>query len=205
MKDVSNVIETHRKAMFLAQDAMVLEAKGDPTSAIPLYEEAFHLEKQAAMALFHSEDKEPMRSVLFRSAASLALNCKLWREAEKMIACGLSGNPPYEIAEELRQLYNTLPSLRPLESPSSDKSTKPKFDAILVVVGTFKMADAEKNFIKIIDTTEKSIAHQKIEVPKGLGEIVKMYFDELVQVKLRKRTNKIYELLDIEKYKVSVQ
>lgn len=205
MREVSNVIETHRKAMFLAQDAMVLEAKGDPTSAIPLYEEAFYLEKQAAMALSHSEDKEPMRSVLFRSAASLALNCKLWREAEKMIACGLSGNPPYEIAEELRQLYNTLPSLRPVESPSSDKPTKPKLDAILVVVGTFKMADAEKNFIKIIDTTEKSIAHQKIEVPKGLGEIVKMYFDELVQVKLRKRTNKIYELLDIEKYKARVQ
>ena len=202
MTDMLNAREIHRKAMFLAQDAYVLETKGDSISAKPLYEEAFYLEKQAAMALLNEEDKEPTRSVLFRSAASLALNCKLWREAEKMIAYGLSGNPPHEIAQELRQLYNTLPSLQPATPKLSEKTIASKSNTTLIVVGTFKMADAEKNFIKIIDTTEKSIAHQKIEVPKGLGEIVKMYFNELVQVTLRKRNSKIYELLNIEKYRV---
>ncbi len=40
-------------------------------------------------------------SYLFRSAACLALDFKNYREAERMIAFGLSGNPPPEILEKL--------------------------------------------------------------------------------------------------------
>ena len=40
----------------------------------------------------------------YRSAASLALQCQQFREAERLIATALSGNPPVEIAEELREL-----------------------------------------------------------------------------------------------------
>jgi hypothetical protein len=34
----------------------------------------------------------------------LALQCQEYREAERLIATALSGNPPVEIAEELREL-----------------------------------------------------------------------------------------------------
>ena len=122
MKDLKKIREIHRKAMFLAQDAYVLETKGDSISAIRMYEEAFYLEQEAALALLNEEDKEPVRSVLFRSAAALALNCKLWREAEKMIAFGLSGNPNNEIAQELRDLYSHIPTIKTVDEQINDKN-----------------------------------------------------------------------------------
>ena len=49
-----------------------------------------------------------VRSVLHRSAASLALECGALREAERLIAAALSGDPPDEIAEELRDLLEQV-------------------------------------------------------------------------------------------------
>ena len=57
---------------------------------------------------------EPTRSVLHRSAASLALECDEIREAERLIGRALSGNPPDEIAEELRDLLEDVYFLRHL-------------------------------------------------------------------------------------------
>ena len=49
-------------------------------------------------------DFEPTRSVLHRSAASLAVECLQLREAERLIGRALAGNPPPDIADELRDL-----------------------------------------------------------------------------------------------------
>ena len=38
----------------------------------------------------------------------MRLLCQEFREAERLIAHGLSGNPPFEIAEELRDLLEKL-------------------------------------------------------------------------------------------------
>jgi hypothetical protein len=113
--DYSNTQQVHRKAMILAQDAYVSLIKGDEATAFQLYEEAFLLEREAALSLFSDEAKEPTRSVLFRSAATLAMKCKKFREAEKMAALGLAGNPPEEIANELRDLYEDINFFRHLE------------------------------------------------------------------------------------------
>ena len=113
--DYSNTKQVHRKAMMLAQDAYVFVLHGDEQSALRLYESAFELEREAAMTLVADELKEPTRSVLFRSAASLAVKCKKFREAEKMVALGLAGNPPDEIANELRDLYEDINFFRHLE------------------------------------------------------------------------------------------
>ena len=177
MKNIIETREIHRKAMRLAQDAYVLESKGDSPSAVRMYEEAFYLEKEAALALLNEEEKEPTSSVLFRSAAALALNCKLWREAEKMIAYGLSGNPTNDLAQELRDLYSRIPSIKPVNEPIITKNTVQKPNPTLIIVGTFKMADAENNIIKILANTKDTATNQKIEVPKGLNEIVKMYLN----------------------------
>ncbi|MCL4203791.1 MAG: hypothetical protein KJ000_14920 [Pirellulaceae bacterium] len=55
-----------------------------------------------------------MRSVLHRSAASLALNCEEYRLAEKLLAVGLAGDPPPEIAEEMRDLLEQIYARREL-------------------------------------------------------------------------------------------
>jgi hypothetical protein len=97
----------HDKAMNLSQDALVLQLTGQ-TGYRNMYAEAFDYEQQAAMLFLNALDKEPTRSVLFRSAASLAIQCHKFNDAERLIEIGLSGNPPKMIATELKALQEQI-------------------------------------------------------------------------------------------------
>ncbi len=101
--------------MFFAQDALVAKHRGDTQNALSLYKNAFDIEHEVAMSLVNS-DNEPIRSVMFRSAASLALNCGLDRDAEIMISYGLIGQPPTDIHQELLQLLDDVKSHRQLKN-----------------------------------------------------------------------------------------
>jgi len=93
--------------MDAAGRAFHADIHGDYATAEALFREAFELERRAATALVDTQI-EPTRSVLLRSAASLALDCHDTREAERLIAIGLAGNPPAPIADELRDLLETV-------------------------------------------------------------------------------------------------
>jgi hypothetical protein len=93
----------HDKAMNLSQDALVLKLKGK-SGFLDMYAEAFEYEQKAAMIFLNALDNEPKRSILFRSAASLAIQCEKFNEAEQLIEMGLSGKPSSIIAIELREL-----------------------------------------------------------------------------------------------------
>jgi hypothetical protein len=105
----------HREAMSIASQAFVVRLQGQDSVAQDLTREAFHKEKQVALSVVDNYDLEPTRSVLFRSAASLALECNELREAEKLVCAGLMGDPPYEIAEELRDLLEKVNFQRHLD------------------------------------------------------------------------------------------
>jgi len=109
MKEIETL---HNQAMDLAEKAVMLRIGKKTDESIEAFNSAFQLERQAAIQLKDSFDFEPSRSIMFRSAASLALNASLYREAEKMIAIGLSGNPPDPIADELRTLYENINKAR---------------------------------------------------------------------------------------------
>ncbi len=101
---MDELTKTHREASVFMQKAFVAQGYGDEKAAHKLFEKAFEFEKQAALLLINDFDNEPTRSVLFRSAGSLAMNCKKYREAEKLIAQGLIGEPPKRIMHQLRAL-----------------------------------------------------------------------------------------------------
>ena len=114
MKEMTTAInELHEKAMKLSEEAFYAKRSSQDNVAQEKYLEAFEYEKAAAMLLINTYEIEPTRSVLFRSAACLLLNLpdptyEHFREAEKMVAFGLSGNPPHEVAEELRAAWQEL-------------------------------------------------------------------------------------------------
>ncbi|HEY3363918.1 MAG TPA: hypothetical protein VGK74_02545 [Symbiobacteriaceae bacterium] len=97
----------HSEAMDLAELAMLERSEGNHPRARTLNAEAFAKERQAAELIQDRTDLEPTRSVLLRSAASLALECGEAATARQLIERGLSGNPPMEIADELRVLLKT--------------------------------------------------------------------------------------------------
>lgn len=105
---MSTVIDLHPKAMDLAEEAFRLKKHGQHKRSQALFVEALKLEREAALLLPPIEDSEPSRSILFRSAASLAFNAEDYETAERLVAHGLSGYPPVEIKEELKNLYEDI-------------------------------------------------------------------------------------------------
>ncbi|HIJ73364.1 MAG TPA: hypothetical protein HPP83_04600 [Candidatus Hydrogenedentes bacterium] len=102
------IMESHHQAMELADKADRLKRDGRFDEARESLEKAFELERHAALKVRDRYTVEPTRSILSRSAASLGLECHRLREAEQMISIGLSGEPPEEIAEELRDLLERV-------------------------------------------------------------------------------------------------
>jgi hypothetical protein len=98
-------VETlHREAMELVDRAVLARQCADIDRVTALTKVAFAKERAAADLVANEWDFEPTRSVLHRSAAVLAIECALLREAERLIGRALAGNPPTEIANELRDL-----------------------------------------------------------------------------------------------------
>lgn len=120
---MSQVNNWHLQAMDLAERAFLAKRGGDAALAGRLTREAFQLERQAAEAMIDQWSVEPTRSVLLRSAASLAIDCREYREAERLLAAGLAGDPPPEIALELRELLGTVYGNRSLALPDTAGST----------------------------------------------------------------------------------
>lgn len=109
---MSDIQEKHTIAMDLAEAAFDAKLRGDLEQASKLTRQAFENEQAAAALIANQLEAEPTRSVLHRSAANLAIHCGELQAAERLIATALSGNPPTEIAEELKDLFIQI-NLRP--------------------------------------------------------------------------------------------
>lgn len=114
--------ELHQRAMDLAHKAFLLKMQNKTEESIVLFEDAFNLEREAA---FIEQDNYSAitRYVLFRSSASIAINANKLRDAEEMIAYGLIGSPPNDIADELRDLQEQINFNRHLELRGISLST----------------------------------------------------------------------------------
>jgi len=108
--------QLHNEAMDFAEQAQSAQRGKDHDLACRLFKNAFERERDAAMLFFDKTAEEPTRSVLFRSAASLAVSCQEFREAERLISAALFGNPPDEISEELRDLLENVNFARHFKS-----------------------------------------------------------------------------------------
>lgn len=105
---MQEVEKLHREAMELADAADAAKREGLSADATRLNRQAFKKEQRAAELVAENDDLEPTRSVLHRSAASLALACGELAHAEVLITRALSKQPPPEIAEELRDLWSDV-------------------------------------------------------------------------------------------------
>ncbi|HEY0512714.1 MAG TPA: hypothetical protein VGH73_12465 [Thermoanaerobaculia bacterium] len=107
MKNLIQVSQFHETAMAFAEQALL---SPDPRQAGKLFRSAFEHERKAAELLEGAYDYEPTRSVLYRSAATLARDCRDFSEAKRLIQEGLTGHPPGDIAAELKELLRLVRS-----------------------------------------------------------------------------------------------
>ncbi len=109
------VKELHREAMKY-NDLALIAKRDDPSKVAEYSRKSFEFEKQAFVLFSSESNEEPTRSVLLRSAANLAMLSSQPREAEKLISIGLAGDPPEELAEELRDILQQVNFFRHLET-----------------------------------------------------------------------------------------
>lgn len=139
MKDIRTL---HNEAMDLALQGDIAAQKDSKSAeSISLYSSAYEKEREAALLADFQQNPEPGLSILYRSAASLAIQCGRYRDAEQLIARALSGNPTNEIAKELRELLQDIYAqsgsdedvlIYKLEVPDKERT---KFENILSQLG----------------------------------------------------------------------
>lgn len=98
---MTTVRELHDQAMMMAQDALVLRETGAGAEANSLASRALHLELQAASQIPNDSGSEPTRSILYRSAASLALQVGELDVVQRLVGEGLAGFPSASTRDEL--------------------------------------------------------------------------------------------------------
>ena len=110
---VQRAESAHREAMEFVDAAFLAGRSGNVQKEGEYNRQALEKEREAANAIHHRYDLEPSRSVLYRSAATLAFRCDELREAERLVACALASETvPSEIAEELRDLMQDVNCFR---------------------------------------------------------------------------------------------
>lgn len=106
---MTTIRELHHESMKTFHQARNFRDYGniiEKGSVQELFEKAFQLERDAAMLLLDKPELEPTRSILFRGAASLALQASLTNEALQMAKYGMDGNPPPRILNGLTKIVN---------------------------------------------------------------------------------------------------
>jgi hypothetical protein len=101
------VKDLHKEAMRY-NDLALIAKKDNSFLANEYFLKAFEFEKQAYILFSSQSLEEPTRSILLRSTANLAYHAGKLAEAEKFVALALSGNPPANIADELRDLFQQI-------------------------------------------------------------------------------------------------
>lgn len=115
-----NIKELHREAINLVQLAQKEYEQNNLLEYKRLTTLAYGLEKKAAEFLKDKYEIEPTRSVLYRSAASLAFKCEKYTEAIDLIVEALKGNIFEEIKTELLDLLKQAVGSRTQTIKSND-------------------------------------------------------------------------------------
>ena len=109
---MSTLDALHDQAMEKAFFADLERRKGNEEQAVKLFKKALALERKAIAEMTNTI--EPTWSILHRSAGWLALDCNQPHLAEQLASKALDGDPPNEIAEELRDLQKQASFQNPI-------------------------------------------------------------------------------------------
>jgi len=105
---VTTTRDLHRRAMEMFESSLVARQNENETLVLRFLADALKFESAAADSVADDYSLEPTRSVLHRSAASIALQMFDTNTARRYVTAGLKGQPPEEIREELQILSEQI-------------------------------------------------------------------------------------------------
>jgi len=169
---MNNIQQLHKKAMEFADLAEIGKTKGVSAKEIEIfYAQAYQFEKKAALMMSDVANFSIPRPYLIRSAAALAFRAKIYKEAEKMIALGLSESPSIEVINQLKEIANLIKKTQ----PTSSKNTA------ILLKGKLLAANETELEIQIKNAANETA--YSIFVPGQLLKgIVRKHFSEIVDI-----------------------
>jgi len=143
----------HSEAMDHAEMAMIERARGKTKVASKHLIEALQKEELAARLAVDNGVPEPTRTILLKSAAHLAVDAGQIRLAEQLVGIALSGDPPEELAEELRGMFEEIGFHRHLDVHGVELQNN---DLQMVMVGDAIAPGmiASDQFVKRVETLQ---------------------------------------------------
>lgn len=101
---VSEINDLHNKSMDLCELAEIARLRKEEEQIKKYYQQAYELEKQAAMQMVTRFEEEPFRGIVFQSAANIAFDIGLFEEAKRMLNLGLAGDTAPYIQSKMNDL-----------------------------------------------------------------------------------------------------
>lgn len=105
---MSDTRELHDSAMDLFEQGLLTARAGNLDESRRLFNQALENEAAAADSLAADYQLEPTRSILHRSAASMALRVGDVQRAKRYVEAGLAGNAPQDIRAQLTALREQI-------------------------------------------------------------------------------------------------
>ena len=175
------VNQLHHEAMEFADESFVARLEKDRERYLHFTRLAFEKEAAAADLMVDEEDIEPTRSVLHRSAATLAWRCGMYDEARQLIDRGLAGDAPPEIRAELKDLLREVEAASGARSAANGDTVVRPTDETTHKTGVLKIAKALDTSECVLITRNKE--RWTIEVPEHImNEVLGEYFNKEIQV-----------------------
>lgn len=177
----------HNKAIEFADEALLAQKRGNDDVAQSFFQKAFILEKEAALALMPTKENQLFFSILYRSAATLALDCgNLW-EASYLVETALSKIGDESLKEQLEVLQKKI------ETQKQSFFDNGTVELVGIIIG----ADTPNSEIKLFDDKDK--LSYNIFVPQNkIHQIVQSYWAKQVKVTGKKDNRGIVFLEQIK-------
>lgn len=178
----------HDLAVEFTFEAERAQKRGDIVQAKKFFEKAFQLEKEFALVIPKGNPELQLtRTIIFRSAAWLALESGNLDEAKTLVNQILNENPHPSVIEELKGILKEIIN----RTPSKEVQ---KLD----ITGTLVSADIPYNQIKIQE--EKSKKFFAVIVPANeIVEIAKSFLAEKVLINGQSKSDGLILLQKIKK------
>jgi hypothetical protein len=175
-----SILIKHNEAMDMAEQAFKL-VRSNPSLSKELFSKAYYIERAIADSIKPLEQNEPSRSIFYKSAASLALNAKMYREAEITACLGLIGAGDNIELEELRDIFEQANFERHLSLKDinlEENQFQLSFTGNDVGVGYIKSSELIDRLTIFEDIAKKEVerkANKKFSSRGKSGKLLQMY------------------------------
>lgn len=185
-RDIPNTLKYHAAAMDAADKARAAQSDGREAEA----RRCFRAAVEHACSAANEEDRDPIRYVLCRSAARLAIECGDWDSALRILKTAIPSDPTLKVDPELLELFEratkqptrmTLADLIDCYEEATDGDWKAEAQRALAVA-------LEPHCGERLTANRKGVQYDRRQFTTVAGEVITFPLDKLAVANLPKAT-----------------